>query len=527
MTVNEQAAASENGAESTVRVAVLDLGSSSFHLLVADAACDGSIHPVSRERVALALGHHLEGSGTIPSDRGTAALDAVHHLVDLAQRAGANRIEAVATSALRDAENGAALTAAIQADVGVPVTMLSGADEARLAFLGMRGSVVFPPAPAAAIDLGGGSLEIVVTHEAEIRAWSLALGANRLLAELVQEDPPVPTKRERAALRERVADEIRAHGVADGNLNRCAVATGGTVRALARLASELRGSVTSINQLRLKRRDLESLTDEILHSTMETRLGWSGVSTRRAELLPAGAVLLGAVVEELGVEEVTVSEWGLREGVVLDVMGLGGSDAPTARQLRDTSVLRLRERWNADDSHSDHVAELATELFDQTRALHQIKDEGRELLVHAALLHDIGAQIALEDHHRHGAYLVENGHLRGFTPREIAVIASLVRFHRGGGPKSSYAPFASLSRKLRDSSTVLTGILRVADGLERGHEQVVRSLRATDDGAVLAIHLDGPSPADIVRWGDDVKTSLLARSLDRRIDLLPGLSSTG
>lgn len=505
-----------------VRVAVLDLGSSSFHLLVADARSDGSIHAVSRERAALALGHHLDGSGTIPSERGSAALDAARHLVDLARRAGADRVEVVATSALRDARNGAALVAAIEAEVDLPVRLLSGAEEAHLAFLGMRGSVVFPEPPAVALDLGGGSLELVVTGDDEVSATSTQLGVNRLLAEFVQDDRPVPTASERKALRARVAEELHAtRELRSAAIGDRAVAAGGTVRALARLASEHRGSVMSINQLRLDRRDLGALTDEILESTMDTRLGWSGVSTRRAELLPVGAVVLCAVLDEMGVDSITVSEWGLREGAVLEALGLADAPAPSAGQLRETSVLRLRERWHADDDHSDHVTELATELFDQTRDLHRLGEGDRELLVHAARLHDIGAQIALEEHHHHGAYLVENGHLRGFTPKEIAVLSSLVRFHRGGGPKASYAPFGSLSRKRKERTTVLIGLLRVADGLERGHEQVVRSLDVTDDGSVLSIHLVGPTPADLVRWGDDVKSGLLCDALDRRVDLLP------
>ncbi len=508
---------------------VLDLGSSSFHLLVADTEADGSIFPVSRERTALGLGSSLDPRGAIPTERAVAALDAVRHLLDVARRAGAERVEAVATSALRDAENGAALTTSISADTGIPIRLLTGAEEARLSFIGMRGSVAFPPGRVLGLDLGGGSLELAVGSGAAItHAVTLPVGVDRLRADLV---PGVAEldQAERAAVHERVEKELtRAESDIEVTGAGTCVATGGTVKALARLAANRRGSVPSINQLRLRRKHLDELADEVRGSSLDDRLNWSGMSARRAELLPIGVEVLLAVLDALDHDGVTVSEWGLREGVILDALGCDEPPGATPGRLRETSVLRLRERWHADDAHSDQVTTLATELFDQTAHLHELGVTDRELLVHAARLHDIGAQVALDEHHHHGAYLVENGHLRGFSPKEVAVLASLVRFHRGGGPKTSYLPFASLSRRRRDHTIVLTGILRVADGLERGHEQVVRLLRVEEAGdSVLRIHVHGPTPADLVRWGDDLKTRLLSRALQRRVEVLPDVDPAG
>ncbi len=512
-----------------MRIGVLDLGSSSFHLLVADADGDGSIFPVSRERTTLGLGSSLDSRGVIPTDRAVAALDAVRHLLDLARRAGAERVEAVATSALRDAENGAMLTTSIAADTGVPIRLLTGAEEARLSFTGMRGSVAFPPTPVLGLDLGGGSLELAAGHGAAItHATTLPVGVNRLRAEL-SPDADKLDEGTRAAVRERVEKELtRVESDLEATGAEMCVATGGTVKALARLAANRRGSVPSINQLRLRRKHLDELADEVRRSTLEERSGWSGMSTRRAELLPIGVEVVLTVLDALEHDGVTVSEWGLREGVILDALGCEEPPGASPERLRETSVLRLRERWHADDAHSDQVTTLATELFDQTAHLHGLGATDRELLAHAARLHDIGAQVALDEHHHHGAYLVENGHLRGFSPKEVAVLSSLVRFHRGGGPKTSYLPFASLSRRRRDRTILLTGILRVADGLERGHEQVVRSLRVEEvDDSVLRIHVHGPTPADLVRWGEDLKTPLLSRALERRIEIVPDVDAAG
>lgn len=503
---------------------MLDLGSSSFHLLVADAERDGSVFPVSRERVVLRLGRDLEAEGAIPAERAVAALDAVRHLLDLARRAGAERVEIVATSALRDAANGAALAATIAADTGVPIRLLTGEEEAALAFTGMRGGVALPPGDVVGLDLGGGSLELAGgTRDSIARAISLPIGVDRLRAELVTDRGGELSDDERKAVVERVRDELGELGVEWRDLAAATcVATGGTLKALARRSAERRASVPSINQLQLGRSELETLGEDIHASAIDERLTWSGISARRAELLPSGVEILLTVVAELGLDTLTVSEWGLREGVVLEALELHELPGATPESLRETAVRRLRERWHADDEHSEQVAALATSLFDQTARLHGLGATDRELLVHAARLHDIGAQVSLDDHHRHGAYLVANGHLRGFSPKEVAVLSSLVRFHRGGGPKTSYGPFGSLSKRRRERTELLIGILRVADGLERGHEQIVHDLRVEErDDGTLRIHLLGPAPADLVRWGDDLKTRLLARALGRRIELVP------
>src|SRR5690606_7645771 len=156
-------------------------------------------------------------------------------------------------------------------------------------------------------------------------------------------------------------------------------------------------------------------------------------------LIPAGSLFLTTAMELFGFEEMTISEWALREGIVLDVIGrhdpADWTDDP--RAIRRASVHGLARRCQWPEEHSRHVARLALELFDATRELHGLTDDDREMLEFGALLHDIGEHVASQGHHKHGAYLVQHGQLRGFTPEDVQLLAALARWHRRGEPKAT------------------------------------------------------------------------------------------
>jgi exopolyphosphatase/guanosine-5'-triphosphate,3'-diphosphate pyrophosphatase len=305
------------------RLAVLDMGSTSFHLLVADVTPSGRLRPVDRERRQLRLGSVVAVNGHVPEAIGDLAVRTARRLRRLADRFGAERIAAVATAALRDADNGAALAARIAEAVGTPVRLLSGEEEARLMFAAFRRRVLLPRhAPALGVDLGGGSLELVVGDEERV-AWerTLPLGVARLHSELARHDPLDPQEARRVAERVRAAvdplvPEIRRFAPA------LCVLSGGTARALAHLAVAQRGlrPARSINELTLGAAELRRLTDLLVASSHEKRLRLPGMRRRRADLLPVGALILCALAEAVGVEDCTVPDGGLREGVLLEAV---------------------------------------------------------------------------------------------------------------------------------------------------------------------------------------------------------------
>jgi len=310
------------GEEATVRIAVLDLGSTSFHLLVADATADGGIERVMSERVMLRLGSTLSERGRVPEDVAKRAVETARQLAAIARREHADLLLPVATAALRDAENGRAVAERIASAVGVPTRIISGIEEARLTFGAFRRRLPVGSRLALGLDLGGGSLELITGDERDVR-WetTLPLGTARLHAELVRSDPM--TRDEKRAIRARVREALEEHREA---MKRWApdpcIATGGTVRALARLvqADKGRNPDASIEGVFLSADELRERARRLARSTQEERLRMPGMRRQRADILPVGAEVLRTVVEELGLAGLTVSDWGLREGVILEAL---------------------------------------------------------------------------------------------------------------------------------------------------------------------------------------------------------------
>ena len=365
--------------------------------------------------------------------------------------------------------------------------MISGRDEARLVFAAVRASIVIDPSPAVCLDLGGGSLEVTVGDAAGL-LWSdsVRLGVARLSAELVRNDPlePDDVKRVRRRVEEvlgPIVDEV-------ADLRpRMLVGTSGTLCDLARMAALRTGAdpvalAPSVNQLTVGREALQAVEAQLLALPSAKRAGLAGLESRRADLIPAGAILLLTAMRLFGLDELTVGEWALREGMVLEAIGRHDPSDwnEDPRAMRHASVLSLARRCSWDEGHSLQVARLAVDLFDQTRQLHRLGDDDRELLHHAAVLHDIGEHVSIESHNKHTAYLILNGRLRGFSPDEVAMLASLGRFHRRGDPKQSFEPYASLTSELQARVVMLLGLLRLADGLDRGHSAVVGCARPRD-----------------------------------------------
>ncbi|MFA9429815.1 Ppx/GppA phosphatase family protein [Egicoccus sp. AB-alg2] len=501
-----------------MRASVLDLGSNSFHVLVAEMD-DGRVVPVLRQREMLHLGAVVARHGAIPADARQHAAATAGHLADLARRSGATEVTAVATAALRDADNGPEVLAAMEAATGVPVRVLPGLDEARLSYLGVRASVAVDVEPVLVLDLGGGSLEFAVGRGSDVDwAASTPLGGSRSSA-LLEQDPPSEADRRRlvAAVDAEVVplvDEITRRAPAT------VVALGGTVRALARLVAVEDGmwlpaeSVT--NHLGLTTGQLRRVRDRLLALDYGGRLDVPGMKDTRADHIHVAAVILVEVFERLGIERVTVSDWGLREGLLLDAMGV--TKVLPGAELRRREVERVATTFLPGDPHPGHVAELAGLLFDELVDLHGLGDDDRELLQHAARLHTVGEALALRRSHRHGAYLVENAELRGFPPHDVAMLVTLVRFHGARGVDRRFAPAASLDGDRRERLERLLPLLQLADVLDRARDQAVHDVHANDDGEVVTLAVVGDPHLDAADLGR--RLAWFQRVYDRRLALV-------
>jgi len=311
--------------DAKLRIAVLDLGSTSFHLLVADASPTGRIERVVRQRVMLRLGATIAAEGEIPKAVAARAVESARTLKELAEEHRADRLIPVATAALRDAKNGSALAASIARELGTKVRVLSGLEEARLIFGAFRRRVGLGSAPALGMDLGGGSLELAIGDDAEVH-WetTLPIGVARLHGELVDNDPM--KRRERKAIEERVAALLEPHRKPiRARAPKQQIISGGTARALARIVEEGGGGRDAKGGLRVAADEIALLADRLAEADHAGLLRIPGMKRSRADLLPTGAVVVESVMKSLALTELLICDWGLREGVILEALGLVGT----------------------------------------------------------------------------------------------------------------------------------------------------------------------------------------------------------
>jgi exopolyphosphatase/guanosine-5'-triphosphate,3'-diphosphate pyrophosphatase len=510
-----------------VRIAALDLGTNSFHLLIADVQPDGHFEALARDKAMIRLGDVVARKGRITSAAADVAVQTVRHFKLLADAAGVTETHACATSAIRQAANGDAVVDRIEAETGIAVEVISGRREAELIFGAIRASVLLDPAPALCLDLGGGSLEVMVGDATGLGySASENLGVGRLTADLVGSDPL--SKDDRRALQSHITRVLTpiARDVAE-YAPRLVVGSSGTLLDIAHMAAARRRTdvPVSLNQLRFTRAEFLALHKQILASNGSDRLRLEGLEARRVDLIPAGSILLATAMDLFGFDEMTVSEWALREGIVLDVIGHHDPDdwSDDPRAIRRASVQGFARRCNWSEVHGRQVARLALELFDQTGELHGLGPDDRELLEYAALLHDVGEHVSTTGHHKHGAYLIRHAQLRGFNPEEVQLLAALARWHRRGEPKLG-DDFDMVDRgRLRS----LASVLRLADGLDRSRSQAVAHVDVSVGPSLVMIRLRASQDMELELWGARRKVELFEKVFERDVEFTTHPAGSG
>ena len=484
-----------------MRVAAIDIGTNSVHMLVVRVREDLSFEVIDREKAMVRLGAGGLDGKALTADAMHAALQALVKFKRLAQARQVDTILAAATSATREARNGGEFLSRIEQETGIRARVITGAEEARLIHQAAVYGVDVSSGRAVVVDIGGGSVEITLGTGSNIQfARSFKLGVIRLTERFVRSDPL--SNRDERRMVKHVHDEIDRYcsQITAAGFDRV-IGTSGTILSLGAVASTLsRGTLPSeLRNLRVTAKQIHRLRKTSLRLDLEQRLLLPGLDPRRADLMVAGAVLLDTILRRLGTEELTLCDLALREGLVLDYVRRNKrriERADTIPDVRRRSTIELAERCNYDAPHAQHIARLALALFDQTRSRHGMTDREREWLEFASLLHDVGTLISFVRHHRHSYYLIKNGDLRGFQPDEIEVIALVARYHRRGTPKSSHDEYAGLPAALRRAVRSLASILRVAESLDRSHGQVISSLELHDSNGAAALRIRTAANAD-------------------------------
>ena len=304
------------------------------------------------------------------------------------------------------------------------------------------------------------------------------------------------------------------------------VGCSGTIMAVAAMTlARLKKKVPeSMNGLRFKRQDLLDTIESIVKArTPAKRSGLPGMESKRVDVILGGALILEQAILGLNIQELTISGYALREGIVFDTVQKNKDigEYHHLSHLRYQSVDHLCELYRIRRGHAEHVKNLALRLFDDLRELHKYGDRERELLEAGALLHDVGYHIAADQHHKHSEYIIRNSSMPGFTNDETELIACIARYHRKSHPKKKHDVFANLHGDEQDVVRVLSAIIRIAEGLDRRQQQVVRSLRAEVNDHRIDMYLTAPSAVpDIELWGAERRKGLMEETFGREVRLL-------
>jgi len=484
------------------RYAAIDIGSNSIRMLAAEVAPGSAVRILASEREVTRLGESVFRSGSISEEAMSLTCAVLAKMAAQYKALEVAGVRAVATSSVRDARNQAEFLDRASQAIGRPAEVVSGREEARLIHLGVLSRWPQPGKRVLIVDIGGGSVEIIAAEDGRmLEAVSKPLGAVRLREILLAGDPPTPRQlhQMREFIQEKLADTFRRFG--SGRWDR-AIATSATASAVAcAIGGVPRSKRDHIDRLRVATAQVRRLYKKLSVLDLAGRRGVTGIGPRRAEIIVPGVGVLLEILERLRLPSVYYSAAGVRDGIVADLAarGVGVELARLSRdQRREVEGMSLR--YGGSLKHARKVAALAHVLFNSLLPLHQLPPAFGKLLEAAAYLHDIGHYVSDLSHHKHSYYLVANSDMPGFTNRERELIANLCRYHRKALPGSTHLNIRSLNAEERRALLRLIPLLRVADSLDRSHDQRVESLECQVRDGQVVLELASRSDIDLEGW---------------------------
>jgi exopolyphosphatase/guanosine-5'-triphosphate,3'-diphosphate pyrophosphatase len=485
-------------------VGAMDVGTNAVRLEIARVLPDGSLETLHQERDPIRPGEGVFLTGRVSPEVEERLVGTIRRYAALCRRYRA-RVRAVATSAIREAKNGRDVVRRVRAAAGIELEVVSGREEARLICLGvLRGR----PASARAVllDIGGGSTEVATAvGEKPTNLWSVQVGAVRL-TQIFGTSGKVSAER-LAALRAFAAEAFREAIPSFRAGARPALGSSGTIEAVVGFAAE---------QKRASRKEITRAVEALAAMTVAERRRY--FDPRRAEIVVAGAVILEAAMRHLGLTHVAAVGTGLRNGVLVELSRRGARPAngPSAE-----AIVALGRRFRFDEGHASQVTRLALTLYDELARLHRLPPLARAILEAGALLHDVGHSVSAQAHHKHTYYLVSNADLPGFSDRERELVALVARYHRRSVPTGRRRDLEDLGAAELRMVRKLVAILRVADALDRSHQQPVRTLGVDVRSRAVGLRIGARDPIELELWDAAREAALFQRVFGRRLVLVP------
>jgi exopolyphosphatase/guanosine-5'-triphosphate,3'-diphosphate pyrophosphatase len=497
-------------------LAAIDIGTNSFHMVIVKIDHKkNSFKVIDRVKEIVRLGHGSSDMKFLTEEAMNRGIETLRRFKKVADAYDA-AVRAIATSAVREALNQHEFIRRAFAELEIKIEVASGFEEARLIYLGIIQALPVDQKPLLMIDIGGGSTEYLVGRKREVLYEnSLKLGAIRTTQRFfssneLTDDSLKECRAYVAGYLSPVVREIRKARYST------AVGSSGTIISLARMIRLQRGEFAddSMNGFTFTAKELFDIVGLLCKAkTVKQRAKIAGLDASRADIIVGGAIILEQSFKQLKIKEMVVSESALREGIILDTIEkwYHVRDFHTLDNVRYKSILHLAETYRYEKDHSHHVARLAVRLFDQTQSLHRMGRMEREFLEAAAILHEIGVFVSHSQHHRHAHYLIKNSELLGYTDNEKEIIGNIARYHRKSHPKPKHEGFVQLNSDDQHTVRMLSGFLRIADGLDRTHSSAVKDVVVKKSGKTVKVSVRKARGKNIEMelWGAERKKELL------------------
>ncbi|MFW6348396.1 MAG: HD domain-containing protein [Cyclonatronaceae bacterium] len=510
------------------RVAAIDLGTNSFHAVIADIQADGSYRTTDSLKEMIHLGRNGVGQPLSEEDR-RRGLDALRKIKRLCEHQNVDSIVAYATSAIREAPNGGEFVQEVIDELDIKIQPIPGFKEAELIGHAVMHGMALEETPGLVMDIGGGSTEFVIVDRHEVlHTVSRKIGVSRMSSDFVKHDPI--KKKEITALREYYKKQLSVlSGPVSTYKPDILIGSSGTMQNIAAMIAKRNNEHVDItlNEFEYSAEDFRAFYEEFIKLNKKQRLKTKGLDEKRVDFIVPGLVLLDYVLEKFDIRRIKTSEQAMREGIIIEYIK---NELKALRMLekypdtRRRSVFELLKKYEWHKVHSTHVKLLALKIFDDTQPVHQLTPGDRELLEYASLMHDIGYHISQKKHHKHSLYIILNSNLKGFTQEEIEVMAHVARYHRRSTPKSRHSLFNSLTDEQQRKVRYLGGILRVADGLDRSHYQNVISIQSRlvenkEGGHDMDLSITTLADPELEIWGANRKKEMFEEMLGGRLHI--------
>lgn len=513
-----------------MKLAAIDIGSNSIKLAVVDAAASDSFAVIAREKEVVRLGHETLQKAHLSDEAIERAAECIKRFRSIAEARGAEQVIAIATASVREANNSRQFLKEVQRQTGVKVEILSGIEEARLIGLAAAQGCAARGVININIDIGGGSTEISMFRDsAPLSLFSVKLGAVACTETFLQSDPPKTKEMSNLRNEIRAAFERPARELRGGQWQQ-ATGTSGTILAIgaalrARLLDEAarkhEGAQPAEAEISLPQ--LSRLNISLAAMTATERRSVAGISAQRSEIIIAGGQILEGSMRALGINLLRTCDWALREGVIIDrLRELEAESRPPLPDFSDQKLLGVHavgRRFGYEEAHARQVAKLAEQIFDALAPTEELSRHQRTLMSAAALLHDVGYHIAHESHHKHTLYLIKNSELTGFSEAEREVIANIARYHRGSPPKERHPEFAALNPADRETVSKLGAIVRIADALDRSHDNRVSDVRCQRQGEAMQMLIKSAGGCENELLEAERKREMFEQAFNCRLEL--------